>query len=131
MRFAVAVSLAALVVFAPAVKAESCFCGTASASAANASDSNCCCGDAASCPCTGCQHNSSTGNENERGDALSGCVCTNTTPQANPDQDETVVLADALACTIFSVPELRWPTLVFATLPEGDLGPPTYRPLLI
>jgi len=129
MRSLVLLLLASLVAFAPAVQAESCYCGSEAAAPVQGDQSTCCCGDAGSCCCASCPGHEP--NDQDGPGSLSGCVCTQGQPQSGPDQQVDVVLAEALAHEF--PPVAAVPQRVLATAPrlEGDLGPPASRPLLI
>jgi hypothetical protein len=129
MRSAVLLLLAALVAFAPAVQAESCYCGSESAVVDSAGQGSCCCGDAASCCCQSCPGHEPT--DVEGPGSLSGCVCTKSQPQDSPDQQDDVVLAEAISHELAPLAEAPQPALLKGAKIEGDAGPPAYRPLLI
>ncbi|MEE8104357.1 MAG: hypothetical protein V3T86_02350 [Planctomycetota bacterium] len=129
MRSAVPLLLAAIVAFAPAVQAESCFCGSESASPAQSRES-CCCGDAASCCCQSCPGHDEPSDPDGPGN-LSGCVCTKSQPRSGPAQQDEIVPAEAISHELSPLLEAPQPALQVAPKLEGDAGPPACRPLLI
>ena len=126
MRTVLVILLAVTVVFVPAVQAESCFCGTKLAAESSVEEASSCCADAAACCCAGGKRGDA-----DNGDCLSSCVCTKTQPQASPDHGETIVLAGPSARLRLDTPERALRARTQSTTPEGDLAPPTSRPLLI
>jgi hypothetical protein len=116
--------LVAVVALAPGVQAQACSCGAAPEAAEVAPA--CCCGDADSCRCAGC-----AGHEPTNGERLSGCVCTETQPQAGPYSTDDVEPAEAVAAPCLAAPSApAWSIEPVGTV-EGDARPPCSLPLLI
>ncbi|MHC4847010.1 MAG: hypothetical protein ACYTEG_00970 [Planctomycetota bacterium] len=123
MHRSLLIVLAALLVVAPAVQARSCFCG---ASEETSEARACCCGDSV-CGCSGCDRHDTQ----QPSRALAGCVCTESHPQWNPEQEEEPAPALALAFQDLPADDAirAAPTAVPAE--EGVAGPPTFLPLLL
>ena len=91
MRAAVLLLLVATVLFAPAVQAQACFCGSAPAD--EHGQATCCCDDAAVCCCPGCDAHDSKGQDGGS-DSVTNCVCSSSQPLAGQETADTFVADD-------------------------------------
>ena len=134
MRSVGLILLAGLLVFVPAVQAQSCFCASVAATDHGAATENepasCCCSDSASCACAGCSgHDGATGREQR--DSLSGCICTRTQPQISPAQIDAVDLPDTRHHEALPIADAPRAAIESVATVEGSFRPPSSLPLLL
>lgn len=130
MRSALVICFAVLLVFVPAVQASACTCASAAPSDGAQHEVSCCCGDAASCQCQGCDGHEPNGEES--GPSLTGCICTTTQPQVTPTPTvDFVALPIDLGRVWQAVPNRETCSPRTATTSEGDLRPTSSLPLLV
>lgn len=127
MHRSLLIVLAALLVVAPAMQAQSCFCGASAGTGETPSEAHeCCCEDSA-CGCSGCdQHGTERPSR-----ALDGCVCTESHPQWNPEPEDEPTPALALAIQEFPADDTIRATPTVVAAKENVAGPPTFQPLLL